>query len=40
MARRRRRQRFAFGWFSVFLRVTLLVLVVLWGLMLWQWLGR
>ncbi|EYB67423.1 hypothetical protein DEIPH_ctg041orf0022 [Deinococcus phoenicis] len=37
---KRKRQRFAFGWFSIVLRVLLLVLLVLWGLILWQMLGR
>ncbi|WP_019588411.1 hypothetical protein [Deinococcus apachensis] len=40
MPRRKKRQRFALGWVSVFLRIALLVLLVLWGLILWQWLGQ
>lgn len=37
---RRKRERYAYGWVSIGLRVALLVLLTLWGLVIWEWLAR
>ncbi|AFD26370.1 hypothetical protein [Deinococcus gobiensis] len=36
---RPKRRRHAFGWFSVALRIGLVLLLLLWGLILWHRLG-
>ncbi|WP_082505532.1 hypothetical protein [Deinococcus sp. Leaf326] len=36
---RAKRRRHAFGWFSVALRIALVLLLLLWGLVLWHRLG-